>query len=203
MQDEALAETVYHSKGGFLGVSVASNDKLYQYFLETGKELGFSEVDMNSRTIYGISRYQYTVKNGERSTPSIDLLRKTMFRENLHVSIMSRATRIVFQGNRASGVEFVKDGQKVFVRAKKEVILSARTIGSPTLLMLSGIGPAAHLNEIGIPVLVDLPVGQNLQYHYIFPVWVSTNRSDLNFQLPIMDRIRYTAFKSGKLASLS
>ena len=62
---------------------------------------------------------------------------------------MSLATKVMFHGNTASGVEFVKDGQKVFVKAKQEVILSA----GPRLLMLSGIGPAAHLNELGIPVL--------------------------------------------------
>jgi len=77
------------------------------------------------------------------------------------------AERIRFEGSRAIGVEIVRGGEKAFVRARREVILSGGAINSPQLLMLSGIGPGAHLSEFGIPVVADLPgVGQSLQDHY-------------------------------------
>jgi choline dehydrogenase-like flavoprotein len=89
-------------------------------------------------------------------------------RQNLHVAIFCRVTKILIDplSKKTIGVEFVKKGKNRRVFAKKEVILSAGPINSPQLLMLSGIGPKEHLNNLGIPVIQDLPVGQNLQDHY-------------------------------------
>lgn len=89
-------------------------------------------------------------------------------RHNLHVAIFSRATKILIdpQTKKTVGVEFVKKGKSRLVLVKKEVILSAGPINSPQLLMLSGVGPKDHLENLGIPVIQDLPVGQNLQDHY-------------------------------------
>lgn len=90
------------------------------------------------------------------------------YRHNLHVAIFSRVTKILIdpQTKKTIGVEFVKKGKSRLVLAKKEVILSAGPINSPQLLMLSGVGPKDHLKNLGIPVIQDLPVGQNLQDHY-------------------------------------
>lgn len=95
-------------------------------------------------------------------------IRPAKNRQNLHVAIFSRVTKILIdpQTKKAIGVEFVKKGISRIVYAKKEVILSAGPINSPQLLMLSGIGPKNHLQNLGIPVIQDLPVGQNLQDHY-------------------------------------
>lgn len=84
------------------------------------------------------------------------------------MAIFSRVTKILIDPltKTAVGVEFVKKGKNRTVFAKKEVILSAGPINSPQLLMLSGVGPKDHLNNLGIPVIQDLPVGQNLQDHY-------------------------------------
>lgn len=95
-------------------------------------------------------------------------IRSAKYRQNLHVAIFSRVTRILIdpQTKKAIGVEFVKKGRSRIVLARKEVILSAGPINSPQLLMLSGVGPKNHLTNLGIPVIQDLPVGQNLQDHY-------------------------------------
>jgi len=84
------------------------------------------------------------------------------------VAIFSQVTRILIdpKTKKATGVEFIKKGKHRTVYVKKEVILSAGAINSPQLLMLSGVGPKDHLNNLGIPVIQDLPVGQNLQEHY-------------------------------------
>jgi len=84
------------------------------------------------------------------------------------VSIFSQVTRIIIdpQTKKTVGVEFIKKGKTRLVFAKKEVILSAGPINSPQLLMLSGIGPEDHLKNLGVPVIQNLPVGQNLQDHY-------------------------------------
>lgn len=95
-------------------------------------------------------------------------IRPVKDRKNLHVAIFSRVIRIIIdpQTKKTIGVEFIKKGTRRIVFAKKEVILSAGPINSPQLLMLSGVGPKDHLKNIGIPVIQDLPVGQNLQDHY-------------------------------------
>lgn len=84
------------------------------------------------------------------------------------MAIFSQVTRILIdpKTKKTIGVEFIKKGKLRTVYAKKEVILCAGAINSPQLLMLSGVGPKDHLNNLGIPVIQDLPVGQNLQEHY-------------------------------------
>ncbi|KAL1448570.1 hypothetical protein MTO96_044034, partial [Rhipicephalus appendiculatus] len=86
---------------------------------------------------------------------------------NLHISLMSTATMVVFDNKRATGVKFIKHGKERTVKAKREVILSGGTIGSTQLLLLSGVGPKDDLNKLGIHVVADLPVGHNLQDHLL------------------------------------
>jgi choline dehydrogenase len=91
-----------------------------------------------------------------------------MSRSNLTIFTGAHATRILFEGTRATGVEFVQEGQTHRAQASREVILSGGTINTPHLLMLSGVGPEERLRELGIPVVADLPgVGQNLQDHLL------------------------------------
>ena len=112
-----------------------------------------------------VSRFQLTQRNGKRCSTADAYLHPVADRPNLEVRTSVLAQRIVFEGDRAVGVEIVADGRAEIVRAEREVILSAGAYQSPVLLMLSGIGPAEDLALFGIPVRENLPVGRNLQDH--------------------------------------
>ena len=122
--------------------------------------------DFNGATQEGVGLYQVTHKNGERHSAAKGYLTPHLARSNLQVITGAHATRILFDGTRAVGVEYRQGGALKQVRAGREVLLSAGALLSPQLLMLSGVGPAAHLQQHGIPVLHDLPgVGQHLHDH--------------------------------------
>ena len=116
----------------------------------------------------GFMNAQGTVHRGSRFSTSRAFLRPVRNRPNLHISMKSTVLKILFDtnGKQATGVQFEKNGKIYNVKASKEVVVSAGSIATPQILMLSGIGPAAHLKEKGIsPILVDLPVGDNLHDH--------------------------------------
>ncbi|WP_405133859.1 GMC family oxidoreductase [Nocardia sp. NBC_01388] len=126
--------------------------------------------DYNGESQEGISIFQQSVKDGLRYSSSRGYI-TDMPNSNLTVLTHVHATRVVIENGRATGVEIAeKNGTRRIVRAAKEVIVSGGVIGSPQLLMLSGIGPAAHLREHGIDVVADLPVGQNLHDHLFVPM---------------------------------
>ncbi|MFJ4656330.1 GMC family oxidoreductase [Nocardia sp. NPDC088792] len=126
--------------------------------------------DYNGESQEGISIFQQSVRNGLRYSSSRGYI-TDMPNSNLTVLTHVHATRVVIENGRATGVEIAeKNGARRVVRAAKEVIVSGGVIGSPQLLMLSGIGPAAHLRELGIEVKADLPVGQNLHDHLFVPM---------------------------------
>lgn len=105
---------------------------------------------------------QGTVRNGRRCSTAKAFLRIARDRPNLHLSIDSYATKIRLDStNTAIGVEFVRNGHMYSISVTQKVIVSAGVINSPQLLMLSGIGPRKHLDEFGISVIADLPVGEN------------------------------------------
>nr|MBE5725243.1 putative glucose dehydrogenase [Cucujiformia] len=110
---------------------------------------------------------QGTIRRGARCSTAKAFLRPIRHRKNIHVALNSHVTRILINPTtmRAYGVEFIRNGRKQLVLARKEVILSAGAINSPQILMLSGVGPKKELNKFKIPVLRDLPVGENLQDH--------------------------------------
>ena len=95
----------------------------------------------------------------------------------------AHVVKILFEGNQAVGVSYYRAGQLRRALAGKEVILSAGTINTPQILMLSGVGPAKHLTHLGIPVLTDLPVGENLQDHYGSLGLVATVDEDITMDL--------------------
>src|SRR5262249_18788474 len=120
----------------------------------------------NGKQQEGFGRGQYTIRDGRRSSSARAHLRTARNRRNLDVQTGAHTTRITMQGTRATGVDYVlNSGDIRHAEAAREVILSSGTFNSPQLLMLSGIGPADHLREIGISCIVDLPVGRNLQDH--------------------------------------
>lgn len=137
-------------------------------FLEAGQEMGYDIIDVNGAQQTGFALYQFTMRRGTRCSTAKAFLRPIRLRKNLHISLWSHVTKVLIdpETRRAYGVEFIKDGRKHIVKARKEVILSGGAINSPQLLMLSGIGPREHLEEKGIKVIHDSPgVGQNLQDH--------------------------------------
>ncbi|XP_076181609.1 glucose dehydrogenase [FAD, quinone] [Ptiloglossa arizonensis] len=138
-------------------------------FLKAGQELGYPLVDYNGEKQIGFSQIQATMYRGTRMSSNKAYLfgRK---RPNLHVTKMSMVHKILIdkETKRAIGVQFVKNNRRITVYAKKEVILCAGAIGTPQLLMLSGIGPAEHLRNLGIEVVKDSRVGDNVMDHIVY-----------------------------------
>ena len=143
---------------------------LHAAWLEAGREAGYPRTaDVNGFQQEGFGRMDMTVGGGRRCSAANAYLRPAMRRANLQVLTHALASRIVFDGRRATGVEYLRGGATHRVRAAREVILSCGPINSPQLLKLSGVGPAAELREHGIAVVRDAPgVGENLQDHLEF-----------------------------------
>jgi choline dehydrogenase len=136
-------------------------------FLEAAREIGLPRSDdWNGASAEGAGLYPLNQKNGERHSASDAYLRPALVRRNLRIESHALVTRVLVRDGRAEGVAYVQEGRARVARARREVVLCAGAIGSPQILLLSGIGPAAQLRELGIPVVVDLPgVGANLQDH--------------------------------------
>ncbi len=162
----------YRQQGGPLSVNNGNNMKnpLYQAFVDAGAEAGYMKTDdYNGRQQEGFGPMHMTVKNGVRWSTANAYLKPAQQRPNLKVITGALSQRIMLDGKRATGVEYIRGGSKQIVNARREVILSAGPIASPHLLQLSGIGPGAVLKQAGIDVVHDLPgVGENLQDHLEF-----------------------------------
>lgn len=139
-------------------------------FVEAGSELGYNFIDYNGEDYIGFSYLQTTMKNGTRDSSNRAYLHPVKNRPNLTVTKNSLVTKLLFDSDkkRAIGVEFIKMNRVYQVYARKEIILSAGAIGSPQILMLSGIGPANHLKDMGITPIIDAPVGENLMDHIAY-----------------------------------
>jgi choline dehydrogenase-like flavoprotein len=156
-----------HGQGGPLNVAdLRSPHPFAALFIEAGQQAGLPRNDdFAGETQEGVGWYQVTQKNGERWSVSRAYLEPARSRANLHIITEALATQIVFRDRRAIGVRYLRGGAAHEVRARREVVLAAGALQSPQLLMVSGIGPAAHLRDLGIEVLADLPVGDNLHDH--------------------------------------
>ncbi|MGC4051992.1 MAG: GMC family oxidoreductase N-terminal domain-containing protein [Paludibaculum sp.] len=158
----------YHGTGGPLGVSDLINPTdLARAFVLSCQQMGMPyNPDFNGAHQEGCGLYQVSQRNGRRSS-AVEYLRQARNRSNLHVLTGCLATRIRIENGSAVGVEYQRNGRLEFARAEQETIVSSGAIGSPKLLMLSGIGPADELKQLGIPVVQDVPgVGRNLHDHY-------------------------------------
>lgn len=159
----------FHGTGGPLDVSdLRQVHPVVRAMVEAGKELGLAENrDFNGASMEGIGVNQVTQREGRRWSAASAFLKPALARANLTVVTGALAERIVFEGRRAAGVQYVEHKvERSTARARREVILCGGAVNSPQLLLLSGIGPGPHLREHGLPVLVDLPgVGENLQDH--------------------------------------
>lgn len=160
-------ETEFRGGSGRIGVEWAkTRDPLFDAWIEAAKAAGYATpYDYNAASHEGFARSQYSIRNGRRSSASAAYLKPALKRRNLTLVTNALTRRVTMEKTRATGAEYVAGGQIVKAVAEREVILAAGAFNSPQILMLSGIGPAAHLREHGIACVVDLPVGKNLQDH--------------------------------------
>ncbi|MCC6775201.1 MAG: GMC family oxidoreductase N-terminal domain-containing protein [Hyphomicrobiales bacterium] len=161
-------ENPWRGGSGPIGTEFAkTDDPVYDAWLEAARNAGFPVTDdYNGEQQEGFGRGQYTIRNGYRSSAATAYLKPARRRPNLEIVTGAHVTRILMRGTRAIGVEYAgATGDVAAVSAEREVILAAGTFNTPLLLMLSGIGPAAHLRAMGIAPVADLPVGKNLQDH--------------------------------------
>ena len=161
-------DDVYHHRAGELTVCRArGRNPLFDRFVEAGGQAGHPvNDDFNGAEQEGCGRYDFTIRRGKRWSTSRAFLRPVRHRRNLTVLTDTLTRRVLVENGRASGVEVARNGQALRVGAAREVILSAGTVNSPQLLLLSGIGPPGELERHGIEVVHDLPgVGRNLQDH--------------------------------------
>ena len=165
----AGGESRYHGAAGELGVSDLRNDHPYcAAWVEAGCQFGLPHnPDFNAETDYGVGAYQLSIRNGWRASAARCFLRPAEGRPNLTVLTGAHATRVLFEGTTAVGVEWLREGRIASARADREVILCAGAIQSPQILQLSGIGPPPVLSRAGVRVLhPSAQVGENLQDHY-------------------------------------
>ena len=201
----------FHGYGGPLGVSnPISPLPICEAYFQAGQELGIPfNPDFNGANQEGLGYYQLTQLDARRSSASIGFLDPVRSRPNLTVKLQSHALRVLVEGGCAVGVEFVGGSNRtpITARASREVIVSSGAIGSPKLLMQSGIGPADHLRSVGLKVMHDLAgVGANLQDHLdLFVIAECTGDHTYDkYNLPhhaAWAALQYLLFKKGPVAS--
>ncbi|MDO9418103.1 GMC family oxidoreductase [Pararhizobium sp.] len=198
----------HHGTEGPLGVTSTTPHPLTRVFVKAAQEAGLPyNADFNGGTQQGAGLYQATTKNGKRSSTATGYLKPALSRPNLTVRTGVLVNRVVIENSRATGVEIVENGRPVTLRADREVIVTSGAIGSPKLLMLSGIGPANHLRDKGVTVTHDLPgVGQNLQDHMDVDVLAELSGSYgidryKTWRWQAMAGLEYMLFGKGPVAS--
>ena len=168
-EDQQRGADEYHGVGGPVAVSdPVGPHPLCEAFITAAEQSGYPRTaDFNGPDHEGFGYLQLTTRNGRRSSAATGYLKPARKRKNLTVVTEAHATRVLFDGTRAVGIEYLRRGQTHATHTNGEILLSGGAINSPQLMMLSGIGPAAKLREHGIDVRSDMPgVGGNLQDHY-------------------------------------
>jgi choline dehydrogenase-like flavoprotein len=208
-EDNDTFDNAYHGRGGPLGVSrPRAALPICEAFIRAGEQYGIPRnEDLTKPDPTGLGFYQLTQKHVRRSSTAVAYLTPARRRPNLDVSLSETVGKLMVESGRVSGVEIKRNGSVERLRAAREVIVSAGTIGSPRLMMLSGIGPADHLKSVGIAPLHDLPgVGSNLQDHLDLCVLCecSGSHSYDKYGKPhwaLLAGLRYLLSRSGPVAS--
>ena len=204
-EDNTRLSGRYHASGGPLHVEDrAYTHELSSAFVESAVSAGHKRNDdFNGATQVGAGQYQVTCKRGRRWSTNTAYLAPARERSNLTVTTGALASRIELTGERATGVTFRQAGAEHTVHARREVILSGGAINSPQLLMLSGIGPASLLSEVGVESRVDLAgVGSNLQDHPVIPlIWRTRGTTDVAEMSNLKNLLQWKARGSGPLSS--
>jgi choline dehydrogenase len=207
-EDQERGADEFHGTGGPLSVSDARLTRpICDAWVEAAQNAGHRfNPDYNGATQEGVGYFQLTARNGRRCSAAVAYLKPARNRPNLRVVTHATTTRILFEGRRATGVAWSgPDGRERTGRAPARVVLSAGAIGSPQILMLSGLGPAEHLRTHGIAPLADLPgVGRNLQDHLQARLVYRCHRPTLNDEVrSLFNRMRigleYIAARTGPM----
>lgn len=177
-RNERLADAFHGTEGPLPVVDVPHRHPLNAAFVLAAQQAGLAYThDFNGPDQRGVGWFQVTQEGGERAGTARAYLRPAVARGNVTVRTGAEVSRIDIADGRARGVAWRVQGQEQAAEARRAVILSAGTLGSPAILMRSGIGPGAHLQAMGIPVLLDLPgVGQNYQDHLQIPNYYRTRQ---------------------------
>ncbi|XP_032524763.2 ecdysone oxidase-like [Danaus plexippus] len=197
-----------HGRDGEIEVSGSDDAPLStQKFLEAFREIGFNFVkDMTKPSSIGVGRFSHTIRNGKRASSLTALLNKAASRPNLFVLKRALVTKIIIRNNTARGVQVLMgNNSEVQYLANREVIVTAGTFNTPKLLLLSGVGPRGHLTDLNIPLVVDLPVGENLHDHSMVLMYFAAESGTCNTDEKslYMDTIRYLYDGSGVLSKTS
>jgi choline dehydrogenase len=207
-EDQARGASDYHGAGGPLAVSdLPDRHPLADAFIAAAGEAGIARNDdFNGPRQEGAGYYQATVRRGRRSSCAVAYLRPAESRPNLRIVTDALATRILFDGTRAFGVEYEHAGTRTGAHAHREVLLCGGSFNSPQLLQLSGVGPRALLQQHGIPVVLDAPgVGAGLQDHfYVRTIWrcsqsITLNDDMLSFWRKLNIGLQYLFLRRGPL----
>jgi choline dehydrogenase len=205
--DFAALEPYFRKAEAQLKVSDLERHELCDAFVASARALGIPpNEDFNGATQEGTGYYRATTYRGRRRSTAAAYLRPAWKRPSLRVEVNALATKVLFEGTRAVGVEYRQRGERKSARAAKEVILSGGTFNSPQLLELSGVGARQRLQDLGIPVVHDLPrVGELLQDHfYVRTFWRCCKSITLNDDMASLFRkagigLKYLLFREGPL----
>ena len=199
----------FHGRGGYIPLEQFEyRSPIVNGLLDAAREMGYEIRDINGEKQTGFTLQHGTVSEGTRYSTAKAYLAPIKHRKNLHVAKFAHVTKIIIDPETKStlGIEFIKNDKIHSVSIRKEVILSAGVINSPQLLMLSGIGPKEHLEELGIPLIQDLRVGENLQDHmqvlgpaFMFNI---SNPQTVDPIKTLDNTYEYLIHKTGPLASL-
>ncbi|XP_059622255.1 glucose dehydrogenase [FAD, quinone]-like [Phlebotomus argentipes] len=198
----------FHNKNGPLKVSwFANTEPLKLIFPDAAKDLGYKYLkDFNGEEHLGFGIAQGSASGGVRMSTARAFLIPAKDRPNLHVVKNALALNVEFDGKTATGVKVNVNGKKTLVaKARKEIVISGGAINTPQMLMLSGIGPKNHLKEHNIPLVKDLPVGQNLQDHVIVPLFFQFHKSSAVARTPEAAGevlYKYLMHRTGPLGSI-
>lgn len=211
LEDYPFGNPDHRGRGGPIAVTEVGSDPLTDGFVEACVQAGAPRaMDYNVGEPDGVAPQQLSTRNGLRCSAATGYLRPARARPNLTVMSGALVTRIVFEGKRACGVEFVQGGRTKMARATREVLVCAGAIRSPQILELSGLGDAAVLKQYGIEVIKHLPgVGENLQDHLMPRIAFECNvHSTINDMLASPWRMggalaRYALFRNGMFATAS
>ncbi len=208
-EDNERGADEHHGAGGPLGVSdVRDTHPLAEAFIEAAQQCGYPRNDdFNGAAQEGAGFYQTTMRKGVRSSTAAAYLKPARSRGNLNVVSDALATRVLFDGRRATGVEYLVGDEKRTAHANAEVIVTSGAFNSPQLLQLSGLGPAELLRSLGIPVIADLPgVGDDLNDHYFARIIlrcnepITLNDAVRNWLLGAKAVAHYALFRRGYFA---
>ncbi len=171
-------------------------------FLQAARQAGYPLEVANSLSPQGFTQTMVSQHRGARSSTATAYLKPARRRRNLTVATGAHVTRVLLDGRRATGVEYVQDGRTRVAHARREVVLCGGAVNTPQLLMLSGIGPADHLRSLGLPVVADRPeVGLNLRDHLISGHIVGTSGGSLSDATKPRELVDYLARRRGMLTS--